>query len=997
MFATSPTITTPIFATNITTPLVLGGTGTTQDLSLQTTSGVGATGADMHFLVGNNGATEAMTILNNGNVGIGTTGPASLLHVATSTTATGTTTFEQASADTDSYDLNFRKARGTVDSPGVITTGDELGVINFKGYGGATTGYVTGAAIKSFSTATIGDNQVPGVLSFWTGTDSTIPSVLTERMTLDGAGNVGIGTSLPIGGTWTRKLQMTNAGSVGISLKNTSSVARQWDIGNNSSVGDGVNDLDFFDATAAQHRLVIKGDSGFVGIGTITPLLKLEVAGSVRFTGTATSVLTGTIDPTASATVTGVSTLFTTQLVVGDRITVSGETRTVTAIASNTSLTVDTAFSDVAFDPSPDKLAAIFVARDSSNAVKIIVNDLGNVGIGVSPSDKLDVNGNINIPAGQYYKYGGVNMISAVTASNNYFFGLNAGNFTATGDSAIGIGLSALNALTSGRFNMAIGTNTLRSITTQSNNTAVGFNALGSATNTGHENTALGSGALSTNTSGADNTGLGYSALTALTTGSRNIGVGSFAGSSNSTGSDNIVIGYNIMGATGTNFNSNTIVGSGAGVGSGANVFNNNSIFGFQGGSTITTGSNNLLYGYKAGNNLTTGSNNIVIGYDIDSPTATNSNTMTIGNLIFATGLDGTGTTLSTGSVGIGIAAPTNILHVTGTPATGTHTARIANTLGGTTQNNGLLILAGNDTGVAASEMITFQRPDATVIGSISQNAAATVAYNTSSDKRIKENITPTSFGLSDLVKINVSDFTFTSDPNKEKMTGFIAQDLNSIFPQAVTGNGDNGTSPLKSGMTPWMIDYSKLTPLLVKSVQELNLNLEAVAGTITPLSDSATETFVTAFFNNIYAKIGTWLADAGNGIMNIFAKEINTKTLCVSDDTGLKTCITKSQLDVLLSNAGSAPAPTLEPAPEPEVTLPTEVGTPTEVGAEPAPEPEPTLEPTPEPETEPTPEVIEEPAPEVVSEPTPASEPLGSSTTGDAAPEPTPEEAPAQ
>lgn len=60
---------------------IIGGTGTTSDLTLQTTSGVGTTGADIHFLVGNNGATEAMTILNNGNVGIGTTSPSYLLDV----------------------------------------------------------------------------------------------------------------------------------------------------------------------------------------------------------------------------------------------------------------------------------------------------------------------------------------------------------------------------------------------------------------------------------------------------------------------------------------------------------------------------------------------------------------------------------------------------------------------------------------------------------------------------------------------------------------------------------------------------------------------------------------------------------------------------------------------------------------------------------------------------------------------------------------------------
>lgn len=63
------------------TPKIVGGIGTTSDLYFQTTSGVGASGADMHFLVGNNGATEALTILNSGNVGININNPSSKLHV----------------------------------------------------------------------------------------------------------------------------------------------------------------------------------------------------------------------------------------------------------------------------------------------------------------------------------------------------------------------------------------------------------------------------------------------------------------------------------------------------------------------------------------------------------------------------------------------------------------------------------------------------------------------------------------------------------------------------------------------------------------------------------------------------------------------------------------------------------------------------------------------------------------------------------------------------
>lgn len=63
--------TSPIFITQITSPMVVGGTGTTSTLTLKATSGVGAAGADIIFLVGNNGATEAARILNSGNFGIG--------------------------------------------------------------------------------------------------------------------------------------------------------------------------------------------------------------------------------------------------------------------------------------------------------------------------------------------------------------------------------------------------------------------------------------------------------------------------------------------------------------------------------------------------------------------------------------------------------------------------------------------------------------------------------------------------------------------------------------------------------------------------------------------------------------------------------------------------------------------------------------------------------------------------------------------------------------
>lgn len=71
VFGTSPT-----FTTKITSPLVLGSTATNGTLVLQgnsASSGNTSTNANTSFLVGNSGATTAMTLMNSGNVCIGTT------------------------------------------------------------------------------------------------------------------------------------------------------------------------------------------------------------------------------------------------------------------------------------------------------------------------------------------------------------------------------------------------------------------------------------------------------------------------------------------------------------------------------------------------------------------------------------------------------------------------------------------------------------------------------------------------------------------------------------------------------------------------------------------------------------------------------------------------------------------------------------------------------------------------------------------------------------
>jgi hypothetical protein len=109
-------------------------------------------------------------------------------------------------------------------------------------------------------------------------------------------------------------------------------------------------------------------------------------------------------------------------------------------------------------------------------------------------------------------------------------------------------------------------------------------------------------------------------------------------------------------------------------------------------------------------------------------------------------------------------------------------------------------------------------------IGTISQNGTTGVLYNTTSDRRMKENITDTREGLQLLMQLPVRDFAFRNDPSHTIVTGFIAQELNKVFPEAVTTNGDNGETSLKDKSKPWSVDYGRVTPLVVKAVQDLKI-----------------------------------------------------------------------------------------------------------------------------------------------------------------------------
>lgn len=232
---------------------IIGGTGTTSDLTLQTTSGVGTTGADFHLLVGNNGGAEALTVLNNGNVGIGATSPAVKLQVGNGTAQVTTMT----------------RGGGTNSAPvlSLFNVGNREGFI-----------------------AQVIDNLYIGNTSGLANyNDATLAS--GAQIAISTTGNVGIGTTNPaskleIANTTTLKgLQVVNSASA----TGTSAINAYSNVIHTGTAGNALLAATIDNAASTGTALYVQNDgtgygaiitNGNVGIGTASPGSLLSVSGS---------------------------------------------------------------------------------------------------------------------------------------------------------------------------------------------------------------------------------------------------------------------------------------------------------------------------------------------------------------------------------------------------------------------------------------------------------------------------------------------------------------------------------------------------------------------------------------------------------------------------------------------------------------------------------------------------------------------------------------------
>lgn len=130
-----------------------------------------------------------------------------------------------------------------------------------------------------------------------------------------------------------------------------------------------------------------------------------------------------------------------------------------------------------------------------------------------------------------------------------------------------------------------------------------------------------------------------------------------------------------------------------------------------------------------------------------------------------------------------------------------------------------------------------FHNSGASTVGNIFCTTNAT-QFNTSSDYRLKENVTDMTGSIDRVKALSPKRFNFINQPDVT-VDGFLAHEAQTVVPQAVHGEhnavDDNGRAIMQG------IDQSKLVPLLTGALQEAITKIETLETEMTALKARVT------------------------------------------------------------------------------------------------------------------------------------------------------------
>jgi hypothetical protein len=149
------------------------------------------TGSDGYMAVVTEGV-ERMRITPAGYMGIGTSSPITLFDISSDVMSDCGLNTANSNAIYSSV-VSLRRARNTMVSPSIVSSGDSLGVVEFDGYDGNQ--YKCAGYIEMHVDGTPGVNDMPGVFSLYLTPDGSGSS--SEVLTVKSSGKMGIGVTEP--------------------------------------------------------------------------------------------------------------------------------------------------------------------------------------------------------------------------------------------------------------------------------------------------------------------------------------------------------------------------------------------------------------------------------------------------------------------------------------------------------------------------------------------------------------------------------------------------------------------------------------------------------------------------------------------------------------------------------------------------------------------------------------------------------------------------------